>query len=147
MSIEETMTTSLEIEPASMKSSGRCACCGKVRRTAWGFVYRDGGPHACYFIEWTLGRGDCGARFDVVIGKWFDGTTEDDRETVSLEYRPSERGPAFVHVDAAGRPAAEVGRPTRGADVEGSPLANEVLTIARAILDTDERVRELNGVS
>ena len=62
-------TPTLEIEPASMKSSGRCGCCGNSRRTAWGFVYRDGGPHACYFIEWTLGRSDCAARFDVVVGQ------------------------------------------------------------------------------
>ncbi|MBX3264084.1 MAG: hypothetical protein KIS78_23260 [Labilithrix sp.] len=133
----------LEIEPASMKSSGRCACCGKSRRTAWGFVYRDGGPLACYFVEWTLGRSDCAARFDVVVGSWFDGTTEDDRAAVSLEYRLLETGPSFSVVDADGRPAAEVGRATRSGDVQGTPLADEVMRIAGAILEADARVREL----
>ncbi|MBX3215572.1 MAG: hypothetical protein KF850_26270 [Labilithrix sp.] len=136
-------TPTLEIEPASMKSSGRCACCGKSRRTAWGFVYRDGGPRACYFVEWTLGRSDCAARFDVVVGSWFDGTTEDDREAVSLEYRLLDTGPSFSVVDAAGRPAAEVGRATKGGDVRGTPLADEAMTIAGAVLETDARVREL----
>jgi hypothetical protein len=140
----ERATPTLEIEPASMKSSGRCACCGKSRRTAWGFVYRDGGPRACYFVEWTLGSAyDCAARFDVVVGDWFDGTTEDDRETVSLEYRLLEGGPSFSVVDAAGRPAAEVGRAMKGADVTGTPLADEVFSIAGAVLETDARFREL----
>jgi hypothetical protein len=136
-------TPTLEIEPASMKSSGRCGCCGKSRRTAWGFVYRDGGPHACYFVEWTLGRSDCAARFDVVVGDWFDGTTEDDRQAVSLEYRLLDTGRSFAVVDAEGRPAAEVGRAKRSDEITGTPLAKEALTIAEAVLDVDDRVREL----
>jgi hypothetical protein len=134
---------SLEIEPASMRNSGRCACCGKSRRTVWGYVYRDGGPRACYFVEWTIGRRDCSARFDVVVGSWFDGTTEDDRETVSLEYRLLDTGPSFSFADAAGRPAAEVGRATKGAEIAGTALADEAVTIAGAVLESDARVREL----
>lgn len=135
--------TEIEIEPASMRTSGRCACCGKARRTAWGYVYRDGGPRACYFVEWTVGRRDCAARFDVVVGNWFDGTTEDDREAVSLEYRLLESGPSFSVTDAEGRPAAEVGRARRAAEISGTPLADEALGIAVAVLDVDDRVREL----
>ncbi len=126
-----------------MKNSGRCACCGKSRRTAWGFVYRDGGPRACYFVEWTLGRRDCAARVDVVVGEWFDGTTDDDREAVSLEYRLLDSGPSFAVVDAAGRPAAEVGRATKGAEIAGTPLADEVVSIACAILEGDPRLCEI----
>ena len=136
-------SSTIEIEPASMKNSGRCACCGKSRRTVWGYVYRDGGPRACYFVEWTLGRRDCSARFDVVVGDWFDGTTEDDREAVSLEYRLLDGGPIFSVVDAVGRPAAEVGRATKGVEIAGTPLAEEAVTIADAILQADDRVREL----
>jgi hypothetical protein len=143
MSEAPPIETALEIEPASMRNSGRCACCGRSRRTVWGYVYRDGGPRACYFVEWTLGRRDCSARFDVVVGAWFDGTTEDDREAVSLEYRLLDTGPSFAVVDAEGRPAAEVGRATRGAEVAGTPLAEEVVTIAGAVLTEDPRVREL----
>lgn len=128
-----------------MRNGGRCACCGKSRRTVWGFVYQDGGPRACYFVEWTVGRRECSARFDVVVGQWFDGTTESDRDTVSLEYRLLESGPSFAVVDAEGRPAAEVGRATKGAEVAGTPLADEVLAIAAAVLETDERVRALAG--
>jgi hypothetical protein len=133
----------LEIEPASMKTSGRCPCCGRSRRTVWGYVYRDGGPRACYFVEWTLGR-QCLARFDVVVGDWFDGTTEDDRDTVSLEYHRLDTGTSFSVVDAAGRPAAEVGRAT-SANIAGTPLAAEVLTIAGMVLRQDPRVRELGA--
>ena len=136
-------SSTIEIEPASMKNSGRCACCGKSRGTVWGYVYRDGGPRACYFVEWTIGRSDCSARFDVVVGNWFDGTTEADREAVSLEYHLLESGPTFSFVDAEGRPAAEVGRATRGVEIAGTPLAEEAVTIADAVLQVDDRVREL----
>ena len=134
----------IEIEPAAMKTSGRCRCCGKVRKTAWGFVYRDGGPRACYFVEWTSGH-RCAARFDVVVGDWNDGTTESDRDAVSLEYVRSDSGPAFSVADAEGRPAAEVGRAKRGADVAGTPLADEVFSIAGAVLEADDRFRELTS--
>jgi hypothetical protein len=129
----------IEIEPASMKPSGRCACCGKPKRTAWGFVYEDDGPRACYFVEWVLGHAEATARFDVVVGRWSDDTTEDDRKAVSLEYK---RG-AFELADAHGRPAAEVGRATRKDDVAGTTLAEEVMTISRAVLAGDDRFKEL----
>lgn len=132
----------LEVEPASMRNSGRCACCGKVRRTVWGYVFSDGGPRACYFVEWTLGRADCTARIDVVVGDWNDGTTEADRAAVAFEYHLHHGAPAFHVVDAAGRPAAEIGV-ARGADVAGTPLAAEARTIADAVLAADGRLGEL----
>lgn len=141
----------IEIEPASMRSSGRCACCGKSRRTIWGYVFVNGGPRACYFVEWTigpsLGAGSCSARFDVVVGEWFDGTTEEDREAVSLEYHLINGRPSFEVVDAAGRPAAEVGRAAKKSEIEGTPLAAEAITIAGAVLEKDHRVRELSRVA
>lgn len=133
----------LEIEPAGMKTSGKCACCNRARRTVWGFVYRDGGPRACYFVEWTPGGSVCTARFDVVIGDWNDGTTEDDRRAVSLAYELADDGPTFTIADAAGRPAAEAGRPAKPADVVGTPLAEEAREIARHVIDADARVQEL----
>lgn len=132
----------IEIEPASMKSSGRCACCGKSKSTAWGFVYEDGGPRACYFVEWTNGHAERTARIDVVVGRWSDDTTEEDRDAVSLEYRASGT-PTFALADAAGRPAAEVGRATKKDDVAGTKLAEEALSIAGAVLKADERFVEL----
>src|SRR5262249_33532281 len=106
-------------------------------------VYRDGGPRACYFVEWTIGRRDCAARFDVVVGEWFDGTTESDRDAVSFEYRLLDSGPTFSLTDAEGRPAAEVGRATKSSEVTGTPLEEEAAAIAGAVLEADERVREL----
>ncbi len=134
----------LEIEPAGMRSSGLCGCCGKSRRTVWGFVYRDGGPHACYFVDWTLGKSDCAARFDVVVGRWSDDTTEADRDAVSLEYRLLDAQPSFSLSDASGRPAAEVGR-AKSRDIAGTALAEEAVLLANAILQADERVHELAG--
>ena len=129
----------IEIEPAAMKPSGKCACCGKAKHTAWGFVYEDDAPKACYFVEWVTGHGAKAARFDVVLGRWSDDTTEADRKAVSLEYR----GGAFELADAGGRPAAEVGRALTKADAAGTELAAEALTISRAILEADDRFKEL----
>jgi hypothetical protein len=132
----------IEIEPASMKPSGRCACCGKSKHTAWGFVYEDDAPRACYFVEWVAGHSIATARFDVVVGRWSDDTTESDRTAVSLDYRSG----SFELADAEGRPAAEVGRATKKDDVAGTPLADEVLNISRAVLAGDDRFRELAKV-
>lgn len=135
----------IEIEPAGTRASGKCNCCGNARRTVWGFVYRDGGPRACYFVEWTTGRKHTAARFDVVVGDWNDGTTEDDRAAVSLQYHRESGVPSFDVVDAAGRPAAEVGRATERSAVLGTPLADEAITIANVLLGSDERIRELTS--
>lgn len=129
----------IEIEPASMKPSGRCACCGKSKHTVWGFVYDDDAPRACYFVEWVRGHAVATARFDVVVGRWSDDTTESDRTAVSLDYRDG----VFELADAEGRPAAEVGRAAKKDDVAGTPLAEEVLSLGRAILEADERLGEL----
>jgi hypothetical protein len=122
-----------------MKPSGRCACCGKSKHTAWGFVYEDDSPRACYFVEWVAGPEVATARFDVVVGRWSDDTTESDRTAVSLDYDRGE----FQLADADGRPAAEVGRATKKGDIAGTPLAEEAMTISRAVLEADDRFKEL----
>jgi hypothetical protein len=133
----------LEIEPAAMRASGKCACCGVVRRVAWGYVYSDGGPRACYFVEWVA-KHKSSARFDVVVGAWSDDTPEADRHAVSLEYRRLASGdPSFALADANGRPAAEVGRARCAADVEGTALDAEARAIAGAVLAGDDRLRDL----
>ncbi len=133
----------IEIEPSNSKDAGPCKCCGKSTRTVWGFVWADGDPRACYFVQWTLGRLDHGARFDVVVGSWEEASTEADRDAVSLAYRLADTGPSFAPSDVAGRPAAELGK-AHGKDV-APPLAEEVEMIARAILESDKRVAELRG--
>ena len=84
-----------------------CECCGQNSRTVWGLARRDGGAHAAYFVHWTLGKvpGD-GAHFDLIFGRWGDDATQADRYAVSLEYRRTEQGPAFMVIDAPERPIA-----------------------------------------
>jgi hypothetical protein len=129
----------IEIEPADEKASGRCACCGKAKRTAWGFVYEDGGPRACYFVEWAVAHAEKSARFDVVVGRWSDDARPDERSAVSYMYRAGD----FQLADATGRPAAEAGVATTKAEVAGTKLADEALAIARAVLEADDRFKEL----
>jgi hypothetical protein len=134
----------IEIEPSNSKDAGPCKCCGKSTRTVWGFVWADGDPRACYFVQWTLGRLDHGARFDVVVGSWEEASTEADRDAVSLAYHLADTGPSFALSDVAGRPAAELGKPHGTASV-AAPLADEVFSIAQAVLESDRRVSELLG--
>src|SRR5262245_10948429 len=102
----------LEIEPAQSKDVGACRCCKAATRTIWGFVYRDGTAHACYFVQWTLGHlKDRGARIDVVIGDWNPGAPDDALRAISHEARFAKGNASFELVDAKGRPAAEMGRP------------------------------------
>lgn len=138
-------TKTLEIEPASMKASGRCRCCGKARRTAWGYVFSDGGPRACYFVEWTVGQRACGARVDVVVGDWNDGSSEDDRSALSFEQHLVAGSSVLDGAASAGRPAAEVGRATTAIEVAGTALDAEARTIARTILANDLRLAELTA--
>ena len=98
----------LVIEPTGAKDFGPCSCCGDNSRTVWGLVHRGLSGEAAYFVQWTLGQiGRHGAHFDLVLGQWGDGTTREDRYAVSLEFRRTESGPAFMVIDADKR---DIGR-------------------------------------
>jgi hypothetical protein len=137
----------LEVEPTGEKDHGPCACCGKNSRCVWGFVRTPRAQLAAYFVHWTVGRvSDHGANFDLIVGRWGERATATDRSLVALEYRLLDNGPAFMVIDAEGRPAADselVGRVLRRADVIGRPIADEAFGIVDAVLAQDARVAEL----
>jgi hypothetical protein len=143
------MTPSLQIEPMEMADSGRCPCCGHVSRKAWGWIRRDGEPHASYFVDWTVGHVfDHGAHIDLIIGLWGDGTSAADRYAVSLEHRILANGPGVIIIDADRREIASstlVGAALKRADVAGSPIATEAFAIYDAIMQQDDRVMTLWG--
>src|SRR5262245_10798962 len=105
----------LEVEPDGSADFGPCACCGNNSRRVWGFVRTPTAALACYFVHWTLTRvHDHGANFDLILGRWGEGSSARDRVLVALEYRLLESGPGFMVIDAGTRPAASsdlVGRP------------------------------------
>jgi hypothetical protein len=139
----------LEIEPAESRDFGPCACCGNNSRCVWGYVRTPDAALACYFVHWTLTRvSDHGANFDLIIGRWGEGAFAQDRVLVALEYRLLETGPAFMVIDAGGRPSASsdlAGRALSRAEVIGQPIAKQAFAIVDAILAQDARVAELSA--
>lgn len=139
----------LKVEPTGNKNYGPCKCCGNDSRCVWGFVHSPDATIASYFVHWTLGRvADHDANFDLILGRWGEETSPEDRCLVSLSYRLSGSGPSFMVVDAMGRPAADselVGRVLRRSEVVDQPIARQAFAVADAVLAQDTRVAELWG--
>src|SRR4051812_21661400 len=137
----------ITVEPGASKDSGPCSCCGNMSRTIWGNLHHAENPVAAYYVQWTLNRVDHGANFDLVVGKWGEGTTPKDRAVVAVAFRWMQNGPQFTVIDAEGRPAAKpgalAGRALRRDQVVGTPLAADVFAMLDAIWANDRRVGEL----
>jgi hypothetical protein len=140
---------SLRIEPTDGRDFGPCACCGSETRRVWGFVHTPAGTAAAYFVQWAVGRvADHGALFDIVLGRWGDGTAASDRVLVTLDYRLTDTGPAFMVIDSVGRPSADSGLAWRALarlEVVGQPIAGQAFAVADAVLGGDARIAELLG--
>jgi hypothetical protein len=139
----------LEVEPTGANDYGPCECCGNHSRCVWGFVHTPEASLASYFVHWTLTRvADHGANFDLIIGRWGEGTSARDRVLVALEYRLLESGPGLMVIDAGARPTASselVGRALTRAEVVGRPIAEQAFAIVDAVLAQDPRVAEWYG--
>jgi hypothetical protein len=140
-----------EIAPGGSVDTGRCECCGNLSRRVWGYAAREGEAYASYFVHWTLGHvPEFGAYFDLIVGRWGEGTTSAGRCAVSLDYRLLESGPGFMVIDADKRDIAKnelVGRALKRIDVIGQPLAEHIFALCDAILAEDRRLAELIGES
>ncbi len=139
----------ITLEPTGSSDFERCECCGERSRTVWGLARRDGIADAAYFVHWTLGKvADNGAHFDLILGRWGEDATPADRYAVSLEYRRTDRGPAFTVIDAPTRPIAHnelVARALRRDEVVGTALAPHVFELLDAIWLKDRRISEVVG--
>jgi len=137
----------LSVEQTGSKDFVRCDCCGDTSRTVWGLIRSRGDAEAAYFVHWALGKvATQGAHLDLIVGQWGDGTTRADRCAVSLHYRRTDKGPAFMVVDASERPVARnelVGRGLRRSEVVGTALAERAFAVADAVWLQDTRIDEL----
>jgi len=140
--------TDLRVEPGT-SADVACDCCGSQSRTVSGFVYRGDDAAAAYFVQWTVGGVDShGAHFDLILGKWGDGATAADRCAVALEFRRTDKGPAFMVIDASDRRVSQsvlVGRALTRAEVIGTPTAAVAFGIVDAVWIQDDRIREIVG--
>src|SRR5262249_23260691 len=145
------MSRSLRVEQAGSADTGNCQCCGRTSRCVWGYVHSDQGTLAAYFVHWTLGHvSSHGANIDLIVGRWGDNTSSDDRCAVSLAYRQLDTGPSFMVLDAATRDIAEnslVGRALARTQVIGHPICDDVFAVCDAVWMQDPRIIELHEKS
>jgi len=138
---------SFEIEQGD-SSLGHCECCGTTTRRIYGYVHRDGATVAAYFVGWTKQKPDHGAAFDLIIGKWGEAATKQDRCAVALDFHIKDASPAFMVVDAHGRLKAGselVSAVLRRLDVIGTPFAPQVFALIDAIYLGDPRLDEIRN--
>ncbi|MEO7691985.1 MAG: hypothetical protein ABIS51_22055 [Sphingomonas sp.] len=126
------------------ENGGHCDCCGNSSRCVWGMVYDGPAAIAAYWMHWTVDHlSDPGANLDLVIGKWGDDASADDRVAVALIHRQMDDGsPSLMVVNAGDR------SPGRGdlastalarEEVIGAPIAANVFALVDAIYEQDER--------
>jgi hypothetical protein len=121
-------------------AGGHCECCGTTTKRVWGFVRRNGEPVGAYFVGWTQGKSDHGAKFDLILGKWGDSAAEENRYSVALDFRLIDGAPQFMVVDALNRAISErplVGTGLKRSEVIGTPLAPQVFAIVDAVYMSD----------
>jgi hypothetical protein len=140
-----------QLEGIGQGDVGPCDCCGSMSRSVWGEIHRGDRTEAVYYVQWTLGRvADHGANVDLILGRWGDGTTPRDRYGVSLAFRRTDNGPAFMVIDGATRPIARselVGKTLRRDEIMGTPLAGGVFDLVDVIWSQDDRIEEVRGGS
>jgi hypothetical protein len=130
------------------QSGGHCDCCGNESKTVWGDLSVEEGTLAVYYVQWTVGSPDHQPNIDLVLGRWGDGASPEDRFLVSLLYDPKVEGGSFMVIDSEGRPADSrglCGRALRKVEVIGTPLADEVFSMVDAIWRQDSRIDELKS--
>jgi hypothetical protein len=99
---------------------------------------------AAYWMNWTIGHlSDPGANLDLILGRWGEEVSADDRVLVSLLHREQADGnPALMIIDAAERAGDKgelAGTVLDRADVIGTPLAAQVFALVDAIYEQDGR--------
>jgi hypothetical protein len=124
-----------------------CSCCGGQRRRIWGYVHDGEAALAAYFLLWTVGQVPThGARLDLILGDWADGTTPENRFAVSLEYRRDDSATGFAVIDADDSRSTVASRSLRREEVVDTEIAKAATAIAEAILAADPRTAEIQGL-
>jgi len=139
----------IALEPGD-ESHGICADCGRTSRTIWGYVRTDGFPRAVYYVHWTEGHEERGARFTISIGRWGAGTSPADRNCLTLECRVDAEGPGFMIVDPPRSDAEEtdiLGKKLSRAAALGTTLSEEAFAIVDRILEAEPRLPSFLGPS
>ena len=135
----------LTLQPDGSKDYGPCECCGNMSRTVWGYIHRNDEMVAVYYVSWTLGRIDHGARVELIIGKWDDDASADDRSAVALACRLQNNQPQFMIRDAEPKDDGLATHALKRDQIVGTPKSAEIFELVDAIWLKEDRIRELGG--
>ncbi len=127
--------TRIRLEASGEKQFGPCACCGEMTKRIWGFAYSDEVALAAYFVDWNPKHEPMEAAFDLILGDWGDHKTAEDRSAVSLTFRQTKTGPAFMVIDAEERPVAKSPLISRSRSREEVLASHELCTVIFALCD------------
>jgi hypothetical protein len=137
------MTTwqELKVEMLGERQS-TCECCQNTTQRVWGWISGHNRTLAAYYVTFTSGRPDHGAKFQLIVGSWGEGTTFEDRIAVELDCRVSSGKPAFMVVDASPFPTVAA-RSLKRREVIGTELSAQVFPMVDAIYMNDPRLDEI----
>jgi len=144
MTRQETSWRDLDLSNLNEKYS-TCSCCENPTHRVWGWVNDQATVLAAYFVSYTPCHRDHGAKFQIVLGRWGEQTTPDDRSLVELDYRVH-LGPAALMVVDPTQPstlATVAKHALRRDQVVGRPIAATVFTIVDAIDMKDPRLNDV----
>src|SRR5690349_18432574 len=99
----------LVIEQGEEKTPHECTCCGMPVYDGYGFITRDGSPHAVYFATWSPGHADRGVWLALVLGDWSDSAGPDRRRMATMLLRAAENQHEFSFTDTSTSPWANSG--------------------------------------
>lgn len=121
-----------------------CDCCGNATRTIWGDLANDERTLAIYYVKWTAGSNEHWPNFDLILGRWGDGTDPSDRMLVSLAYHPIRN--EFMVIDGRGANYTKVcARALTRKEVIGTPLETEIFTLIDALWLTEPRLAQIRS--
>src|ERR1700723_586420 len=116
----------LTIEPDGSNDFGPCKCCGNMSRTVWGYIRREDEIVSLYYVHWTPGKLDRGARVELIIGQWGDNSSADERSAVAIACRVHEGEPQFMIRDAEEKQDELASHALRRDQIVGTPMSAEI---------------------
>ncbi|GAB5449492.1 hypothetical protein [Gymnodinialimonas sp.] len=139
-----------EVEPTK-ETQSICDCCGNRTHAIMGFVHESNGDTlAHYTMQWTVEMpfDSHPANFDLIFGRWGEGTGSDDRCAISLIYYEEAGRQGVMVINAKDRPVASsnlVSTALMREDVVGTDLAKQVFAVFDSVLLGDKRLAHFDG--
>src|SRR5262245_46215205 len=129
----------LTVEPDGITDFGPCPDCGNMSRTVWGYVRMGDETLAAYYVTWTQNMPRHSAHFELIIGKWTEDSTAQDRQVAALAYRIVDGQGSFMVIDPSQRPedANLASSHLRRDQVVGKPIADIIFAIVDAVYMKD----------